>query len=416
MGSPHQPLSWRRFCRALAVAVAAGLALAGGVPAAAEPAITATILLGLDGRSFVPVEMNERGEVLGVQVDTAPAGAAAAGSAVAGSPPAGRIVVWRDGVARPVAPGRVGLPLALNERGDVGGTLVAPGGRTEGFVDRARGGLTTMADPDPAVAVAVVDVDRFGDALIQRTGPDTTTTALLRHGHESILLLDRPNTAVLGGDINDRRRTAGAAGPGAFTTSQRRALVALGDLGGGEATAWAISDRGLVVGRSTDAAGQVRAVVWPVHQVQPVDLGTLGGPTSSIGLTTPVVPPALAALGGALNRHVVNAAGDVIGTSTVPGGGAHGFVWRAGRLTDLGTLPGCVDVQPTAVGERGDVVGLCTGPAGSRAFRWRDGRLLDLGATGEVGVPLDVDRGGRILAYHPGPGGDPVATLITIWD
>jgi hypothetical protein len=51
----HQPPAWRRFCRALAVAVAAGLALAGGVPADAAPAITATVLVGLDGRSFMPV-------------------------------------------------------------------------------------------------------------------------------------------------------------------------------------------------------------------------------------------------------------------------------------------------------------------------------------------------------------------------
>jgi probable HAF family extracellular repeat protein len=395
------------------VAFAAGLALAGGVPAAAEPAIMVTVLVGLDGRSFMPVEMNERGQVLGVHVGPADA------------PPVGRMLVWRDGKAREVAPGRVGLPLALSERGDVGGALVAPGGRTEGFVLRPRGGLTTIPDPDPAVAVAVADVDRFGDALIQRFGPTTTTTALLRHGVESTILADRPSaSASPTGDINDRRRAAGTVGTvgaagtvgtGAFTTTARRAVLALADLGGGEATAWAISDRGLVVGRSTNAAGQVRAVVWPVGQTAPVDLGTLGGSMSTTGLTTLIVPTSLVALGRALNRHVVNDTGDVIGTSTVAGGGGgHGFVWRAGRMTDLGALPGCTSVQPTAIGARGDVVGLCTGPAGARAFRWRDGEMLDLGAIGDVGVPFDVDARGRILGYHPGPDGNPVATVVTV--
>jgi probable HAF family extracellular repeat protein len=405
MGIHRQPPAWRRVCRALAVAAAAGLALAGGVPAAAAPAITATVLVGLAGRSFLPVEMNERGQVLGVHAGPAD------------SPPVGRMLVWQDGAARPVVPGRVGLPLALSERGDVGGVLVAArGGPTVGFVEGPRGGLTTIADPDPAVAVAVADVDRFGDAVVQRIGPATTTTGMLRHGVESLLLVARPNAASPSGDINDRRRVAGTAGTGAFTTTARRALLQLAGLGG-ETTAWAISDRGLVVGRSTNAAGQVRAVVWPVGQVQAVDLGTLGGPTSTTGLTTLIAPTSLVALGGALNRHVVNAPGDVIGTSTVPrGGGGHGFIWRGGRMTDLGALPGCTSVQPTAIGEGGDVVGLCTGPAGGRAFRWRDGNLLDLGATTEVGVPLDVDREGRILAYHPAPDGDPIATLITVRD
>jgi probable HAF family extracellular repeat protein len=403
MGSVHRPPAWRRLCRALAVAVAAGLALAGGVPAAAEPAITVTVLAGLDGRSFLPVEMNERGQVLGVHV------------VPADSRLVGRMLVWRDGTARDVAPGRVGLPLALSERGDVGGVLVKSGGRTEGFVQLVRGGLTTIADADPAVAVAVADVDRFGDALIQRIGPATTTTGVRRHGAEATIVADRPSaSSTPTGDINDRRRMAGPAGTSAVTTTVRRAVRALADLGGGEAAAWAISDRGLVVGQSTDAAGHVRAVVWPVGQVAPADLGTLGGPTSSTGLAAPVVPAELA---GALSRHIVNAAGDVIGTSTVPGGGGdHGFVWRAGRMTDLGLLPGCASVQPTAIGERGDIVGLCTGPAGARAFRWRDGELIDLGATGEVGVPLDVDVRGRILAYHPAPDGAPVATLITVRD
>ncbi len=127
--------------------------------------------------------------------------------------------------------------------------------------------------------------------------------------------------------------------------------------------------------------------------------------------------------------------GDVIGTmqtdvesqDTDSMDEVHGFLWQAGKLTDLGTLPGCTYTQPTGINSHGQVVGdsfvlhtdqnLPGGATGySRqgstssgdVFLWQNGTMTDLQKLVPAGWRLDSaiainDRGDILCTgYHDG--------------
>ncbi|MFF0469230.1 hypothetical protein ACFYPX_17585 [Micromonospora zamorensis] len=79
-----------------------------------------------------------------------------------------------------------------------------------------------------------------------------------------------------------------------------------------------------------------------------VELGTLGGDSSS--------------------AVAMNNRGDVVGRAQAADGTYSGFLWRHGRMTDLGAL------TPTDVNDRGQVVGYPTD--GSGGYVWLKRKLL----------------------------------------
>ena len=125
----------------------------------------------------------------------------------------------------------------------------------------------------------------------------------------------------------------------------------------------------------------------------------MGGPTASVGGDNTPVPPYMAP--HAQFRHLLNLRGQVAGVSATADGSFHPFLWEDGTMTDLGELPGgCDHASPSALNLWGQVVGGCTRGDQPRGFLWRNGRMIDLGATTDVGGPLDIDIRGRVVTVE----------------
>lgn len=97
------------------------------------------------------------------------------------------------------------------------------------------------------------------------------------------------------------------------------------------------------------------------------DISTLGGPSSE--------------------ASGLNNLGDVVGAAATTDGLSHAFLYRNGRLFDLGTLPGGSSSRAVAINDRGDVVGYsginAYGPLFqefTQGFVWQDGGIRSIGA------------------------------------
>jgi probable HAF family extracellular repeat protein len=134
-------------------------------------------------------------------------------------------------------------------------------------------------------------------------------------------------------------------------------MIDLGTLPGGrKAEALAINDLGRVVGWSGNGRSP-HAFLWEEGEM--TDLGTLPGMSSSIAV--------------AISNH-----GEIIGQSYGPGRRVHAVVWRDGKIHDLGTLGG-KSSKPTAINERGEIVGWSTTAKGQwRAFLWHGRKMVSI--------------------------------------
>ena len=144
----------------------------------------------------------------------------------------------------------------------------------------------------------------------------------------------------------------------------------LGHLGSGaSSTARDIENVPVVVGWSEhDQArrGLNHAFLWEDGTMS--DLGTLGGSFSGADAVavSKWPDPSYATM-------------FIAGSAQVPGGDHHAFLWTAGVMSDLGTLPGHDYSRALGVNRSGIAVGISRSPAfEQRAVMWESGTIIDL--------------------------------------
>jgi probable HAF family extracellular repeat protein len=115
-----------------------------------------------------------------------------------------------------------------------------------------------------------------------------------------------------------------------------------------------INDRGQIIAGRKDQPD----VVWQDGKVTPL---TLGGRLSA--------------------ARAINNRGQVAGIAQTRQGGGHWhvFLWQNGKIRDLGTLGGELTSDPTAINERGQIIGQRGATDNEHAFVWQDGKVTDLG-------------------------------------
>jgi probable HAF family extracellular repeat protein len=185
--------------------------------------------------------------------------------------------------------------------------------------------------------------------------------------------LGGPDAAAV--DINEKGQVAGISytnsppnpGTGCPTVDpflwDKGKMIDLGSLGGtfgSTAEQVALNNRGQVVGVS-NLAGDVtgHAFLWPGEDGKMRDLGTLGGNYSE--------------------AKSINDAGEISGVAETADS-IHGFFWKNGQMTDIGTLDGDCFSYAFEINNRGQVVGdsFSCEQGVSRPYVWEHGQMTDL--------------------------------------
>ena len=212
------------------------------------------------------------------------------------------------------------------------------------------------------------------------TGYPEVEARLWRNG-ESVRLGSLGGHETLSVTINDRDQIAGFAANGVPDDlsffgwgTQMRAFLwdkgtmfDLGTLGGPDAFAAYINDRGQVAGMS-----------YTSYTANP----DTGIPTLDPFLWENGVMTHLGSLGGTLTFvGGINNLGSVIGQGYLPGNTeSHPILWKDGQTIDLGTFGG-TDSEPNWLNSKDEVVGgsNLAGDVRHHGFLWRKGHLIDLG-------------------------------------
>ena len=130
------------------------------------------------------------------------------------------------------------------------------------------------------------------------------------------------------------------------------------------------------------------------------DIGTLGGNNGT--------------------ANWINDDGQVVGTADLPDGTHHAFIWRKGKLADLGTIGGDPCSNGSHINASGQAIGTSTDCHGTilHIFLWENGSMIDLSAQVLPGSgftfvePVVVNDSGEIVGNGGLPNGDTHAVVL----
>lgn len=235
-------------------------------------------------------------------------------------------------------------------------------------------------------------------------------------------------------------------------------LINLGTLGGNESFSTAVNNRGQVVGQAANTmpdsfpfpgfGQQARAFLWENGVMQ--DLGTLGGPDAFAidvndrgqvlgfsfisstpnpttgfptgdgflwenGKMTDIPDP----LGGTIvSPFYLSNRGQVVGSADLPGDIAeqeHPFLWEKGKFTDLGTFGGTRG-HAEKINDAGQIVGDANfaGDTTYHATIWQGGTMSDLGtvSSDDCSVGFDINSRGQAVGYSAACNGSTIRAFL----
>ena len=191
-----------------------------------------------------------------------------------------------------------------------------------------------------------------------------------------------------------------------------------------------INRDGFIVGAYYSADGHVHATSWNAKG-DAFDLGSFGGPYDNsealgvnssgivVGFSTvndgqwhpvrfrsPGVPDDLGTLGGPFGfARAISDNGFIVGESSLDAAGTvrHGFLFKDGRMSDAGTLPGMRTSTFYSVNSAGVAVGSCFDNGTVRGVVYGGGRMVDLNTIVDrtdwlISYAVTVDEAGNIAA------------------
>ena len=173
--------------------------------------------------------------------------------------------------------------------------------------------------------------------------------------------------------------------------------------GGTQVNPLGANNRGQLIGNASFADEQTsHPFLWSKGEF--IDLGTFGG-----------------TFGDAVS---INDAGAITGHAATPDSAVHGFLWKDGVLTDIGTVDADDCSAGFSINSANQIVGqsfACDGSV-SHAFLWENGKIVDLnslishGSDMQLQVADNINNSGEIAGFGVLPNGDGRAFLLVPCD
>jgi probable HAF family extracellular repeat protein len=214
----------------------------------------------------------------------------------------------------------------------------------------------------------------------------------------------------------------------AFLYDPKKGMASLGTLGGSRSMAYSINDNGVVVGYSekgfqssgsfiyengkmtlaTQPNGE-RANLYAINDAgQMVGSSVLPGGTvlHAFLFSQDGTAKNLGTLGGHTVAKAISDNGKIVGYGdTSMGGWQHAFVYENNHMRDLGTLGGSRS-EATSINNSGQIVGYSDlkDTSSSQAFLYEGGVMTALSSFGSYSMALDINNKGQIVGHgNTGP-------------